>query len=415
MAPGYGISGIGYGNDPAFLYALNAYNPNFMGVQTAPQVPQVQQTAPVSEPTSVDPTFKGSPKEDEGMGTGTALALAGGAAALIYSAYKGKGNPIEGAKQIWNSLKSKGSKVAEEVAAKTKSTSKPKAVEGLKELKVVMKGGKPVYYVPGKTTTTSDSTQIANLLRSNKELKQLTGLRFTTGETTIKNATFTLKDGGNTNVIEFIGDKIAKITNGSGSDITHLFVQNGKIRTDLNIADTTFASRIEECIAKIKGGDAKFILDSENAVSNITYTTKIGDNVAEVFRKGISTKIHGQPQINKLTTLKECTANSNEVLAYVRKSKDSGHDISAIIGKDIKSKKLPEGYKVGEFDIVDGRNLIHIVDGKPVSITTGSKKYASGTDDFLAFMERYESAINTKIKNALKDKKIPDGATIVPV
>ena len=425
----FGVDSIGYNpyaNDSAFLYALNSYNPHFKGTQSsqyAQYLQAAQQAAAPQDTTAttpkIDPTFKGSAygsaKSDDGPGIGTALAVAGGAAALIYAGYKGKGNPIEGVKQIWNSLKSKGAKAVEEVAAKTKSTTKSKATEGLKEIKVVMKGGKPVYYVPGKTTTTGVPSEITNALRSNKELNRLTGLRFNTGETTIKNATFTLKDGGNSNTIEFVGDKIIKITNGSGADITSLFVNGGKLRTDLNVADTTFASKIEECIAKIKAGDKGLIFDNEYALSNITYTTKIGDNVAEVFRNGISTKV-GKPTIKKLTTLKECKADSDEVLAYVRKSKADGNDISSIVGSDFTVKKiLPGGYKVGEFDLKDSGNLIHIVNGKPESVTICGKKYLSNSDRFLAYMERYEKAVNTMIENALKDSKIPDGATIIPV
>ncbi len=177
MAPGYGISGIGYGNDPAFLYALNSYNPNFMGMQTpqVPQVPQIQQLPQESELTSVDPAFKGSRKEDEGIGTGTALAAAGGAAALIYSAYKGKGNPIEGVKQIWNSLKSKGYKAAaentESAAQKISNLIKEK---GLKECKV--KNGTDLITI--KNGTVSEITTNAE-----QKVKNISGVTLPSGIT----------------------------------------------------------------------------------------------------------------------------------------------------------------------------------------------------------------------------------------
>lgn len=421
---GYGVDSIGSigGYDQYLAAALNSYNPNFRGSQPA--------ATHQADTTTVSPSFEGTsslPKADyskssdsgliSGLIVGGALA-AGGAATLIYASKKGNGKGVvEGFKNIWKGITGRTSEKAAEAAEAVAKGTKP-AAKPLENLKIVIDKttGKPVYYVPGKTVTTSDPGRISSLLGKDKELKKLTGLRFNSGETTINGATFTLKDGGNSNVIEFMNGKIIKIKNGSGTDITSTFVDaSGKLKDSFSsVSDTEFASKIGDYIERIKAGNADLILSKDLALSNINYTTKIGDQVAEVFRSGISTKL-GKPQIKKLTTLKECSATSDEVLAYVRKAKAEGKDLSAIIADKFALKgKLPEGYKVGEFELRDGSNILKIVNGEAVGITIGGVKYAEGTDKFLAYMEKHEDSVAKMIKNALKDNKIPKGATIIP-
>ena len=108
MAPGYGISSIGsYANDPYFMYALNSYNPNFMGTQQSGQasqtanqysLPQADTTSVTTPAVTVDPTFKGSEKSDDGISTGKLVAggllVAGGALACIKAYKRGDGTGI---------------------------------------------------------------------------------------------------------------------------------------------------------------------------------------------------------------------------------------------------------------------------------------------------------------------------------
>ena len=149
---------------------------------------------------------------------------------------------------------------------------------------------------------------------------------------------------------------------------------------------------------------------------DFTYTTQIGDSTAEVFRQGITKG--GNAEIKKMTTLKEFKSSDDEVLAYVRTARENGNNIDSIIGKDFLSKgKVPDGYKVHEFTLSDHGNVIKIVDGKVEGITIGDTYYSKNTDKCKAYLERnnHSETIEKMIEKALKDNKIPTGATIIPV
>lgn len=418
MSNGYGINGINaLGSDPMFLAALQAYNPNFIGAQQlqAAQTPQVVTTPQVTTTqTQALPQADYSEGSDSNTGMVAGLgAVAAGAATLIYAAKKGNGEGIiQGFKNIFKSKNA----VKEATEAVTKSGAKKTAP--LENIRVMMKGGKAVYYIPGKTTTASTQANIQKLLQGNTKLeRQLKSLRLATGETNITAGTFTLKDGGNANTIIFKGDKIEDIINSSGKSIKDKFLENGKIKSDLTeVSDNAFARRIEEYIEKIKQGDADIVRGKDTNLRDFTYTTQIGDSTAEVFRQGIAKG--GNAEIKKLTTLKEFKSSDDEVLAYVRTARESGNNIDSIIGKDFLSKgKVPDGYKVHEFTLSDHGNVIKIVDGKVEGITIGDKYYSKDTDKCKAYLERnnHSETIEKMIEKALKDNKIPTGATIIPV
>lgn len=422
---GYDINSINaLGSDPMFLAALQAYNPNFMGAQQlqATQAPQVVTTPQVAtSQTQALPQADYTEGSDSSTGMVLGLgAVAAGAATLIYAAKKGNGEGIiQGFKNIFKS-KDAVKDVAKEVAEAVTKNGAKKTVP-LENIRVMMKGGKPVYYIPGKTTTATAQADIQKLLQGNTKLeKQLKSLRFATGETNITAGTFTLKDGGNANTIIFKGDKIEDIINSSGKSIKDKFLENGKIKSDLTeVSDNAFARKIEECIEKIKQGDKDIIGSKDTNLRDFTYTTKIGDNTAKITRKQIST--HGAPSdnitINELTVLKEFKSSDDEVLAYVRTARENGNNIDSIIGKDFLSKgKVPDGYKVHEFTLSDHGNVIKIVDGKVEGITIGGKYYSKDTDKCKAYLERNNRSetIDKMINKALKDNKIPTGATIIP-
>ncbi len=417
MSNGYGINGINaLGSDPMFLAALQAYNPNFMGTQQvqASQTPQTVTTPQVAT-TQTQALPKADYSEGSDSSTGMVLglgAVAAGAATLIYAAKKGNGEGIiKGFKNIFKS-KDAVKEAAEAVTGGAKKTAP------LENIRVMMKGGKPVYYIPGKTTTATTQADIQKLLQGNTKLeRQLKSLRLATGETSITAGTFTLKDGGNVNTIIFKGDKIEDIINSSGKSIKDKFLENGKIKSDLTeVSDNAFARRIEEYIEKIKQGDADIVRGKDTNLRDFTYTTQIGDSTAEVFRQGIMKG--GNAEIKKMTTLKEFKSSDDEVLAYVRTARENGNNIDSIIGKDFLSKgKVPDGYKVHEFTLSDHGNVIKIVDGKVEGITIGDKYYSKDTDKCKAYLERnnHSETIEKMIEKALKDNKIPAGATIIPV
>ena len=422
MSNGYDIKSINaLSGDPGFLAALQTYNPNFRETQqvapadaTYVQKPQVVQ----SQQTQALPKADYSEEDFNALawigGTVGASALLGG---LDIAFCKGKH-----LKKIGNFFKGKAGKATDAAEAVTGGVKKK---EPLANIKVMMKGNEPVYYIPGRTTTAKTPAEIQNLINNDSELKKLTGLRFRTGETNINSGTFTLKDGGDANTIIFKGDKIEDIINSAGTSIKDKFLENGKIRSDLkDVSDNAFARRIEEHIEKIKQGDRDIIFGKDTNLRDFTYTTKIGDNTANITRKQISTL--GAPSdnvtINELTTLKEFNLKNAEdkeaVYAYVRTAREKGNNVDSIVGKDFlnkKNRKLPDGYKVHEFTLTDHGTVIKIVDGKVEGITVGGKYFNKDTDKCKAYLEidNRSATIDKMIERALKDNAIPDGATII--
>ncbi len=203
MAPGYGISSIGsYANDPYFMYALNSYNPNFMGMQqtaqaaqTTPQYSAVDTTSTVTTPSaSVDPTFKGSSKsDDDGISTGKLVAggllVAGSALACLKAYKKGDGT---GLKKMFNGFKQYGQKLlgtsAKEVAEKAADKADDAAAKisniiknggkNLQEYTIqkdgmsfVMKGGKPVKIITQDKKVIDKAKDVADWVRKNPTVR----------------------------------------------------------------------------------------------------------------------------------------------------------------------------------------------------------------------------------------------------
>ena len=418
MSLGLGINGINsYAYDPYFAYALNAYNPNFQGTQQTVSQPQV--TTPAVDTSASTANLPQADYSEKNSNAGTVAGVIGTlatAGTLIYAYRKGKGTG-EGLTRLKNGFKKMfGMEVNTAVtqAAETASKKTP----ALTGIKVVMKNGKPVYYIPGKTETITDLNQI-NGLMNNKEIRKLAGLRFKSGESTISSGTFNITDKNIKNTIQFDGDKIVKITNENGQDITSQFIKDGKIIENLNSDQYNFVESIKARIAKIKQGDTDTILGKDTNLTNFTYTTKIGDNSATVFRPSVSVRTN-KPQVKSVTRLKEFKADDDAVLAEVRRQREAGHNIDALIAEEFVEKgKLPPNYKVAEFEIKDGDKIIKIVDGKAAGFSIKengkTKYYNEDSDKFKAYLERNQKYVDDKIAKALKDGKIPTGATIVQV
>ena len=422
MSNGYDINSINaLGSDPMFLAALQAYNPNFMGTQ---QVQATQTPQTVTTPQVATAQTQALPKADysEGSDSSTGLvlglgAVAAGAATLIYAAKKGNGEGIiKGFKNIFKSNDA----VKEAAEAVTGGVKKK---EPLANIKVMMKGNEPVYYIPGRTTTAKTPAEIQNLVNNNSELKKLTGFRIRTGETNINSGTFQIKSGKQEYSITFDGQKVTKIEqltgNGKG-DITAKYIDKDGKFLDKFKDDTMQekADAFSERLNKILQGDFAEISSKETNLTNFVYTTKMGDSVAKIRRQQIST-LHAPKDnitIEELTTLKEFKANDDAVLAYVRTARENGNNIDSIIGKDfLKKGKLPDGYKVHEFTIKDNGHDVKIVDGKVDSIYIDGKWHKKGSEKCEAYLERgnRDEIIAKRVAKKLKDNAIPDGATII--
>ncbi len=396
-----------YSMDPLWL-AYAQSNPSFGqaqalgGVQSTGATPQTLDSGEAQTTTATG--IDALPQADYSDGSSSTGLLVGGTvaagAAALICGIKGKGSVTKGAKMLWDSLRGKAGKVAGKTLGGHKT-------DKLDTLKVVMKNGQSVYYVPGKTTTRAVTAAESAQLMADKEIKALTGLRIKNGETNITGATFNMKHGDKNNIVTFSGDKIVDIRNSEGKSILAEYVENGKLKEFTDADKNDFVRVIQENIEKIKGGDKDFILGKDSALSDIYYTTRVGDNAAKVYRKGIQHSA-GTPEIRELTTLKEYSADSDAVKAYIRDSRLGGKDIGAITSNEfLKKHKLPSGLKIQQMNITKGNDVIKIVNGKPQGVTIGGQYYGSNTDKFKAYLEDNEKSINDTIQKIMKGDKIP--------
>lgn len=456
------IQAMNAGNvDPYLLATLQTYNPNFKGTQnvtqtSATQVPQVQQSASVATDTGVANLPQADYSEAPDSSTGSVLglgAIAIGAGALIIDQVACKGKHR---KKLWDKLTGMFSKGAGDASKKVANKTKEK----LEGIRVRMVDGKPVYNIAGKTTTETNQTVIQGIVDKDKKLaRQLQSIRYGTGETVISAGTFTLKEGNEIYHITFEGDKIKKILKkGNRKPVTNKYIENGEFKTGLNDKQTAFVNSIKERISKIKSCDKDVVCGKETNLRDFTYITTIGDTSATYTRKYLSRlketvakaknltneqvealnenelrrmakELIENPETftplktftpNRLTTLTDFSANSEKVIAHVSRSRANGTNLDPLVAPSfVKDGKLPEGYKVEKFILENGGNPIKVVNGKVEGITINGRYYGKDTDKCIAYLERddhkMEKAIKTMIEEALKDNKIPNGATIVPV
>lgn len=391
-------------NSPAFR-AQN-YNPTASTQSYTTQLPQDE-----SKSKEV------LPKADYSSNNSTPAILVGGAlsaAALVGCLIKGKGNPLTGAKKICSEV---GNSIKKFVGS-SKKTSSLKAQEQLSHIKVkVDETGKVHYYIPGKTTTTEDAAAIQAFLNRDTKLSgQLIGLRFRTGETKINNATFDIVENEIKHQIRFEGNQIKSINawdkdSSTWKDITADYINgSGRFKDGLNADNENFATTIKETIEKIKTGDKEILIDKNYNLSDMQYTTRIGDNVAEVTRASLG-KATGNPTITKLTTLQEFSKDDTALKAYIEKQRIEGNDLSGLIGKDfLSSNKVPEGFKVYSFEFKEGGKTFKVVDGQCVAVD-GHK---SGTDEFYAYMATNRQKVEKAIEKQLKNNRCPKNSVIIP-
>ena len=206
MAPGYGISSIGqYGSDPYFMYALNSYNPNFMGSQQGAQtvqnanqyaIPQTDAASAVTNTvnTGIDPTFKGYEKDDDGISTGKlitgGLLVAGSALACLKAYKKGDGTGIKkmlnGFKQYGQKLLGTSAKEAAEKAADKADDAAAKISNIIKNggknlqeytiqkdgMSFVIKNGKPVKIITQDKKVIEKASEVAKWVNNNPAVKK---------------------------------------------------------------------------------------------------------------------------------------------------------------------------------------------------------------------------------------------------
>ena len=389
MASGYGINSIGsYANDPYFAYALNSYNPNFQGTQSAGGTPTVAAPAVNTESAASANLPKADYSEDSNAGKVAAvIGTLVGAGTLIAAYKKGKGTG-EGLTRIKN-----GFKKIFGIGDTNKTTNA--ASETISNTLRAMKGkdGKLVYTIPGKNKTLRTQKEIEQYAADyGIDLKQLQ--KFNSKQSKLNKYQLVIEDGGKTNTVTVKNGEIVDINNGTES-ITK------KILDSTDGADKEFRRKIEDQIADIEKG-----LTGDNlrgkTIRNIEYQTQIGDDIVNVTR----TSLKDKPEINEFTTPERFSQDSEALKAYLYNNPEAK---KVFLSETLKKGKIPEGMKVESFDYTfDRHTKCHYKDGNLVGITRDGKYYAKGSDKCDAFLADNETKLNKEIEDLVKNGELKD-------
>lgn len=454
MGNGYSVNGIGnnYANDPAFLYALNSYNPNFMGaqqsqynqyLQAAQQAAAAQDTTTTTPP-AVDPTFKGgsygSARSSDGPGVGTALAVAGGAAALIYATCRGKGNPIKGGKEIYQSIKkafSDKAATATEAAATTETvTSKITNLFKNKNAQTEIVHGNTSYHY-------GDNGQLERIVTRNENVYNKPGTHFTSakpqvdalrhGAENLSVTGITQTVGGYKVTLDKEGKKIVEILDRSGNKVhdiakwekdnaklaeqaktfkwgetngTYWTLENGRLNPHTN-------ARIE--IKKLPNGEIEVYADGGKLIGDAREEFLKSDRYKDIITKvGVEPKYtnggtfsyeyvtdiyggrikydyaHGGTganvtEVRKMNVLKD-TSNTTEISEHFAKTENSG--VKAELDKIRSSGVASDGYRIGDTIIVkDNGDTFRFVNGELKGYRIGSAAEVTAQADIDRWLE----------------------------
>lgn len=234
-----------YAYDPAFLQVYNMPNPFAGNSPYAYQnIPSAQLPSTAVQPdTSLYGTggvsFRGNSQVKESSGSGAATALITGTlilagASAIYAGFKGKGNIIDGYKQMWNGIKGFFSKKASASTAKSaeisdglKNIIKDKGNYTLKKegMSIVMKDGKPVKIITADKEVISAS-KLSEFLSKHKNIQEeINKLTINPSEKLPKGVTlsYTKSVGGHNITVE--GGKIVKVDGVAEKDL-EAFIRN---------------------------------------------------------------------------------------------------------------------------------------------------------------------------------------------
>lgn len=391
-----GVNGIGssYYTDPYFLYALNSYNPNFMGANTASTgsaatgAETATTTQPASTAQTANPSFEGN-GEKSSSNTGLIVAGVAGTAGLLYALKRGNGKGIKaGFKNIWNGIT--GNKAAQEATEAAASVSN--------KLRAVLdKKNNLVYTIPGKNKVLKTEAEIRKyaenygintkqLQKFNSENSKLLGYEFK-----IDGNTVVVKDG-----------KINKIFNDGKKDITE------KIVKAVDDPDASFLDRIEKQIAKIESG-VSGNQSLYKGLTNIEYQTQIGDDMVTVLRKSWNDekgKRHVKLELKELTTPERFGKDSEALKAYLYNNPEAKQ---VFLSETLKKGKIPEGVKIESFDYNFSKSIqCKYKDGKLAGIVKDGKYYEKGTDTCDAFLADNEAILNKAIEKLYKKGNLKD-------
>ena len=227
--------------DPYFMQAYQ-WNPQaYMWNQQVPAQQQVQQTQSVP----ADSTAATKSKEEKSSHTGLTLAAIGTTALAALACYKGKGNPIKGAKNIWNACKNKLPKAEKFMMTKNEA-------------------GEWVCKLPNKKNTIRrDNLEVLEKLGSNTNIPEvIADGKLAKG---IKLHDYTFTHDGNT--FRVIKGKVYKATNAAGE----------KFALDASAVD--YQKTVKELVAKYNRGE------NFSDLSNVTFLHS-DNGITRLFKNG---------------------------------------------------------------------------------------------------------------------------------
>ena len=422
---GYGINSVGTPNYGYGTYSSALNSPNLNGTnyysQTMAQyqTPQFQSNgvslnsgvSSVSATTNSafnTPSFKGADtsayanitsqtqqtekKSNIGWWIAGGLAVAG----LAVCAWRGGGNPIKGAKEIWSKVSGKAASAAD---GATKQFTIEKSADGSLSC-----------LIPEKTTKITGTSAIETFGKTHGvDLKQL--------------AQF----GKDSEVLEY------SLNIGKGDNAVTAIIKNGEIAQTLrggkevklvdSLAqqDVDIVSKIKAQIQEVVGRDKSNASEYFNGLTNIRYGNTSGDEIAEVIMKSAKDK----PIIEQLTTLERFKPDAKAVTECL-----NGSELQEILKKGIITPegKLADGLKIQSFDQNitttsnwftkmlghDGKNVTcRFTDGQLTRITVDGTFYKPGMNEFDTFVDKNKALIDEYIKKVFEDGYVPASARII--
>ncbi len=299
--------------------------------------------------------------------TGLWVTGAIGAAAIIGGlACKGGGNPIKGAKALYEKFfKSGASKVSDKISQK------------LSGIQVVRNGNKVECLVPNETLKINKQSDALKHLHQYFGITSKDVFNVTKGNSTLNNGTFVFKTG---DTVTFNGDKITKIIDKSGRDVTSKFL--GKDVT-LEGDDKTFIDNLTSFINNAK----EMKQDWTKGFKTADVTRELGDNSVKITYARKT-----RPVIKELNTLKPVKPTDDAVKAWAYDHSEA----KVLLGKDVfNNYKAPDGMKVGRAKIKSDGIVYHFNNGEIEGITRNGKYIPKGKRDCNVVLVEKEQDMKT--------------------
>lgn len=403
MSNNYGILGLGanYMSDPYFMAALQAYNPNFKSAQSTQEaqlkaLQAMYQQAAASDSATQTTTQAASAalnneltENNDGISAGKILvggALATAAiAGYIYTRGKGNGNFIEGAKNIWNSLRTKGTSIKQNIESPSTTISARRI------------NGKNIYTIPEHKITIKD--KIAEFAQQNGIDLTPDKLKFSTNYSKIVGANFKHKVENDVYTIA-IKDGNFEIFDKNHNPLKELWTKDS--------GKTSILADISKRVDTVLSGNIKGNLPAFRNLANIEYVNTVGDDVITIVTNTLNNSGHAaKKQIKELTTLKRFTEDANEVQAYF---KNHPGVQELFTSKNIKKGKLPEQLTPKSFNATIGQNVFHFDRGNVVGVEINGRFYKNGSTPADVEINRQKEKIEKLIKQVYTDRTlVPNG------